>query len=240
MYQQKPEISIILPVKNERKNLAWTVDKIRKVVRPKFELIIVYDDEKDNTLPVARKLVSRHRNIRLVRNDFGKGVVNATLKGFNTARGEILVMMAADRTDDPKTLNSMYEKIEQGYDIVCPTRYSKGGRIVSKVTLKSVLSRLSGITTPYLLGIPTSDLTYSYKMFKKEILKSIKIESRGGFEFAEELLIKGYFAGFKVTEVPTFWVDRKYGKSKFKLMKWLPKYIYWYLFGVSQRFKRSI
>src|SRR3989344_5187793 len=116
MYQQKPEISIILPVKNERKNLAWTVDKIRKVVRPKFELIIIYDDEKDNTLPVARKLVSRHRNIRLVRNDFGKGVVNATLKGFNTARGEILVMMAADRTDDPKTLNSMYEKIEQGYD----------------------------------------------------------------------------------------------------------------------------
>ena len=69
----------------------------------------------------------------------------------------------------------------------------------------------------------------------EEILKNIKIESKGGFEFAEELLIKAYFKGYKVCEVPTVWIDRTFGKSKFKLFKWLPKYAYWYLWGIGKR-----
>jgi len=228
-----------MPVKNEKDNITWTINNIVKYVKPQYEIIVVYDSDKDSTIPVVKKLITKYPNVRLIKNDYGPGVVKATLKGFDEARGNILIMMAADRTDDPKTINIMYQKIIDGYDIVCPTRYSKGGKVVGKITIKSILSRLSGISTPYILGIPTSDLTYSYKMFKKEILKKIKIESKGGFEFAEELLIKAYFSGYKITEVPTLWVDRTYGKSKFKVAAWLPRYLYWYLWGLSQRIKRN-
>ena len=234
---KRPLISIIAPVKNEKGNLEWTVNEIFKYVKPRFELLIVYDDPKDNTLPEALRLLQIHKNIRLIKNNYGKGVLNAIKKGFDLSKGDVLVMMAVDRTDDPKTINRMYIKIQNGFDLICPTRYSIGGKVIGKITIKSMLSKLSGITTPHLLGIPTSDLTYSYKMFKKIVIRSIPINSKGGFEFAEELVIKAYLKGYKICEVPTVWRDRSYGKSKFELIKWLPKYIYWYLFGIVGRIK---
>lgn len=232
-------MTIILPVKEEQKNISWIIRKIKKTVIAKHEILIVYDSVKDNTLTIARKLRKKYKNLLLVKNKKGNGVLNAIKTGINKARGNIIVVIAADRTDDPKTINKMYKKILEGYDIVCPTRYSKGGKAVGQITLKSILSRLSGISTPFLLGIPTSDLTYSFKMFRKMVFDKIKIDSKDGFEFAEELLIKSHFAGFKIIEIPTLWIDRKYGESKFKLAAWFPRYIYWYLWGISKRIKVS-
>lgn len=228
-------LTIIAPVKDEQKNIAWTIEQIEKIVLPKHEILIIYDSEMDSTLPIAKELQKKYKNVFLIKNTLGIGVLNAIKTGIQKAQGDILVMMAVDRTDEPQTINKMYEKISEGYDMVCPTRYSKGGKVVGQTTIKSILSRLSGISTPLLLGIPTSDLTYSFKMFKKEILKKISIESKGGFEFAEELLIKAHFAGFKIIEIPTLWIDRKYGKSKFKLASWIPKYISWYIWGIKKR-----
>jgi dolichol-phosphate mannosyltransferase len=231
----KDLLSIIAPVKDEKDNIEWTVKNIRKIVKPNYEILIIYDSKDDSTLPVVKKLMKKDKRIFLKRNKKGRGVLNAIKTGFEEAKGNILVMMAVDRTDDPKTINTMHKKIIEGYDMVCPTRYSIGGKVEGKISIKSLLSRISGISTPVLLGIPTSDLTYSYKMFKKEILEDIKIESKGGFEFAEELLIKAHFAGYKITQVPTYWVDRKYGKSKFLLKAWLPRYLYWYFWGIRKR-----
>lgn len=235
---RNPFLTIIAPVKDEAYNISWAIEKIKKTVKAKREILIVYDSNDDNTLPIAKRLKEKNKDIRLLKNTLGPGVLNAIKMGLKNARGNIIVIIAVDRTDDPRAINKMYKKILEGYDIVCPTRYSKGGKVVGQITLKSLLSRFSGITAPYLLGIPTSDLTYSFKMFKKDVLSKIKIESMGGFEFAEELLIKSHFAGFKITEIPTLWIDRKYGKSKFKLAAWLPRYIYWYLWGISKRIEK--
>lgn len=239
MQKSKFLITIITPVKDEKEDIIWTIDNIKKYVKPKHEIVIVYDSSKDSTLPIIKKLQKKYRDLYLVKNIYGHGVLNAIKTGISKAKGDTIVVMAADRTDDPKAIKPMYEKIIEGYDVVCPTRYSNGGKAVGKRTLKSILSRLSGISTPYILGIPTSDLTYSFKMFKKEVFEKINIESKGGFEFAEELLIKAHFGGFKIIEVPTLWIDRKHGKSKFKLAAWLPRYIYWYIWGLSQRIKGS-
>lgn len=239
MQKNKFLITIIAPVKDEKENIAWTIEKIKKFVKSKHEILIIYDLETDKTLPVIKDLQKKHKFLYLLKNQYGCGVLNAIKTGINKAKGETIVIMAVDRTDDPKIIDMMYQKITEGYDIICPTRYSKGGRVVGKKTIKSFLSRLSGLTTPYILGIPTSDLTYSFKMFKKGVLKKIKIESKGGFEFAEELLIKAHFNGFKIIEVPTLWIDRAYGKSKFKLMAWLPRYLYWYFWGFLKRIERS-
>jgi glycosyltransferase involved in cell wall biosynthesis len=228
-------LSIIIPVKNEQDNIAWTIGKIKKTVTVDNEIIIIYDSPNDNTLPIVKKLKKTNSSLVLIKNANGNGVLNAIKTGIAKARGRIIVIMAADRTDDPKAINKMYQKIIEGYDIVCPTRYSRGGKVIGPINVKSLLSRVSGITTPYLLGIPTSDLTYSFKMFRKQILDKITIESKGGFEFAEELLIKSHFSGAKIIEIPTLWVDRKYGQSKFKLVAWLPRYIYWYLWGIVKR-----
>jgi glycosyltransferase involved in cell wall biosynthesis len=234
----KPDISIIAPVKYESENIEWVINNISKNIKYTFEILVIYDSEYDPTVQIVKKIKKNIHNIKLIKNDYGQGVLNAIKKGFDCAKGNVLVMMAADRTDNPRTINAMYKKILLGYDVICPSRYSKGGRVYGKTSIKSFLSKLSGISTPYILGIPTSDLTYSFKMFKKDVLNNIQIQSKGGFEFAEELVIKAFLKNYKICEVPTIWKDRSYGKSKFLLINWLPRYIYWYIYGIVGRISK--
>lgn len=233
-------LSIVIPVYNEGKSIGKVITTISKIVKPKHEILVVYDFDEDNTVPVTKKLQKKYKQVRLVKNTLGRGVLNAARTGIKKARGEAVVVMPGDLADNPNTINKMYEKIKQGYDIVCATRYTKGGKKIGGGFIKTTLSRMAGLATPLLLGIPTTDLSNGFKMYRKKVLRAIEIESDGGWEFATELVIKGHQLGFSVTEVPSVWRDRAYGKSKFKFAKWLPKYFRWYLYGIKNNITRQV
>lgn len=232
---RKVKVSIVLPVFNEGKNIESQINAIENSLAFDHEVLIVYDFDKDDTIPPVKELQKKYRNIYLVKNIFGRGVINAVKTGFAKSRGETVVVMPADLADDPATINKMYQKIKAGYDIVCATRYAKGGQKIGGERLKTFLSRLAGLTTPLLLGIPTTDIANGFKMYRRKVIDAIKIESDGGWEFSTELLIRAHHAGFKIADVPTVWRDRTSGQSKFKLLKWLPKYLYWYVWGIKKR-----
>lgn len=238
MYSELP-ISIIVPVYNEGSNIKLFLQTLEKAIQIKHEVLIIYDFDKDDTVPVARKLQKHFPNMRLIRNNLGVGLVNACKIGFIKSKGEFIVVMPGDIADNPKDIKEMYELAKKGYDIVCGTRYSKGGKQIGGGFIKTTLSRIAGLTTPLLLGIPTSDLTNGFKMYNRIIFDKIKIESKGGWEFAMEILIKAHLLNFKITETPSTWKERQSGKSKFKLFKWLPKYVYWYWWGVNQRMMKQ-
>ena len=228
-------ISIILPVYNESENIEEQIKQIEEAVKIDHEILIIYDFDDDNTIDTVKKLQKRYSSLRLVKNIIGPGLINAIKTGLEKCHGELVVVMPADLSDRPKTINKMYQKIIDGCDIVCATRYAKGGKKIGGGILKTSLSRLAGLSTPLLLGISTTDIANGFKMYRKEVLKNIKIESTGGWEFSMEIVVKANCLGFKICEVPTVWRDRISGKSKFKLLKWLPKYIRWYLLGILLR-----
>lgn len=229
-------ISIVVPVYNEGANITLFLQMLKKSLKIKHEVLIIFDFDQDNTVPIAKKLEKKSTNIRLIKN-MDRGIINACKTGFLKAKGNFIVVMPADLTDDPNTINNMYKEALKGFDIICATRYSHGGKQIGGKLLKTTLTRLAGMATPFLLNIPTSDLTNGYKMYRKTVLQKIDIQSKGGWEFAMEILIKAHLLGFKITETPSVWKERISGKSKFKLFKWLPRYIYWYLWGTTQRFK---
>lgn len=233
----KLPISILLPVYNEGDNITKQINEIEKKLEYKHEIIIIYDFDSDNTVPPVRALQNKFANIVLLRNSYGSGLINAVKSGFNAARGRAVVVMPADLADSPSTINKMYRLIIDGCDIACATRYSKGGKKMGGTFIKTTLSRLAGLLTPLLLGIPTTDIANGFKMYRRKVLEKVNIESTGGWEFSMEIVIKAYSMGFKVGEIPTVWRDRTSGKSKFKLFKWLPFYIRWYIWGVGQRLK---
>lgn len=235
-----PSISVIVPVYNEGSNISLFVQALEKAVKIKHEILIVYDFDEDNTVPVARKLKKQFPNLKLTKNNLGPGLINACKTGIKQSSGDFIVIMPGDLADDPRTINRMYNLATKGFDIVCATRYSRGGKKEGEASFKSILSRLAGITTPLILGIPTSDLTNGYKMYKRAVLEKIPIESTGGWEFTMEALIKAHLLGFKITETPSTWKERHFGKSKFKLFHWLPRYIYWYWWGFSQRIMKKL
>ena len=129
----------------------------------------------------------------------------------------------------------MFDRINNGFDLVCGSRYMKDGRQIGGPWFKKTLSRFAGVSMHYLIGLPTHDVTNSFKMYTKKILTDITIDSTGGFELGMEIVLKAFFKGYKITEVPSVWRDRPAGSSRFRLWQWLPKYLSWYWFGLKNR-----
>lgn len=230
-------ISIIVPVYNEGDNIRNAIAKIKAKVKFRHEILIVYDFPEDDTVPVVQELVKKHSEIKLVLNK-KKGLINAVRSGFKACAGDAVVILSPDEADDPFTINKMYKKLQEGYDVICASRYSSQGKRINQTSFKLFLSKTAGILTPLFLGIPTQDLTNGYKMYRKKVLDDIVINSDGGWEFSMELTIKAHNAGFKITEVGTISRNRKHGKSKFKLIRWLPRYLYWYVYGIASNLSR--
>ncbi len=229
------KLSIVMPVYNEGTVIRRTITKLEPSVKLKHELIIVYDMDSDTTIQPVKTLQRKYKNIKLLKNKFGKGALNALKTGLDAAKGEAVCVMMADLTDDPKVVNEMMNKFDQGFDIIAASRYMKGGHQKGGPILKQLLSRGAGLSLHYLAGLPTHDATNSFKIYSKEFLKKTKIESNGGFELGIELTVKGYFNGYKVTEVPTTWTYLN-KESRFYLKKWLPKYLKWYFLAIKKRY----
>lgn len=233
------KLSIVMPVYNEGDVIKKTITKLESNVDVDHELLIVYDMAQDTTIAPVKSLRKKYKKIKLVKNIYGKGALNAIKTGLKKAKAQAVCVMMADLTDDPKVLNLMYSKFVEGYDVVAASRYMRGGHQIGGPVIKQILSRLAGVSLHYLTGLPTHDATNSFKIYSKKLLNKIKIQSDGGFELGIELTVKAHFNGFKVTEIPTTW---KYSakESRFYLKKWLPKYLKWYLLALRARYIQVI
>jgi len=228
-------INIVMPVYNEKENIGNTINEINHKINSAHKIIIIYDFEEDNTLPPLKNLMMKQDNIFLLKNKYGRGVLNAIKTGFESvSEGAVLVMMA-DLSDDLSIVDEMFARLNQGYDIVCGSRYMKGGKQIGGPVLKKSMSRLAGISLFFLAGLPTRDATNSFKMYGADVLQNIEIESGGGFELGMEIVIKAHQRGYKITEVPSIWRDREAGESNFKLWAWLPRYLHWYFYAIIKR-----
>lgn len=227
------KLSIIIPIYFEEKNIIKALWEIEKKVKTSHEIVLIYDIEKDPTKNIVIDYIKKNNlnNIRLIKNSIGtrQGVINAIKTGIKQAKGKVIVIMMADLSDDISQIDMMFELTEKDYDIICASRYMPGGKKIGGPWLKTLLSRSAGWTLHNLFNIPTHDATNAFKMYRKRIFENINIRSTGGFEYSLEIIIKAYKKGYKIIEIPTVWKDREKGKSNFKLLKWLPKYISCYL-----------
>jgi glycosyltransferase involved in cell wall biosynthesis len=236
------ELSIIIPVFHEEKNIEKVLRKISKNIKTPYEVLIIYDTASDPTYSVVKKYKKKSKQVmQLIQNSSGngRGVMNAIKTGFSFAKGDAVVVVMADLSDDISQIDKMYGLIKKGYGIVCASRFMKNGQKIGGTFLKNLLSKTADISLHYFIGLPTHDGTNAYKMYSRKLLDSIIIESTGGFEYSLEITLKAFFKGFKITEIPTVWKDREAGKSNFQLRKWLPQYIRWYLWGIQQKFSIS-
>ncbi len=230
------EVDFVIPVYNEGANITRAVEEIEAKVPLSKRVMVVYDFEEDNTVPVVRELAKRVEGLELVRNRVGRGVLNAIRAGVSAGRAEVLVITMADLSDDVSVVPRMVEMIrDEGYDVVCASRYMKGGAQVGGPWLKKTLSRLAGLSLYWVGALPTHDATNAFRAYRREVLQRFPIESTGGFEYSLELTAKAHAAGYRVGEVPSTWRDRSAGESRFKLRAWLPKYLKWYGYALAHR-----
>ena len=230
----------MVPVYNEGENVVATLRGVieRAHTRP-LEVLVVHDFDEDTTVPVVERLQSELPELRLHRNTLGRGVLNALKSGLAAARAPYVLVTMGDGSDDPGEIDAMYALANSGADVVAGSRYMRGGHQLGGPLLKRSMSRVAGLSLHWLGGLPIHDATSNYRMYSKRLLQRVTIESRGGFELGIELTVKAYALGMQVAEVPTTWRDRTAGQSRFRLWKWLPRYLRWYWVGIGARFKRT-
>ncbi|MCK4912541.1 MAG: glycosyltransferase family 2 protein [Candidatus Omnitrophica bacterium] len=227
-------VSIVIPAFNEEECIEEVVSRLVRVLTVEHEIIVVNDHSIDNTRNKVEGLKKNYKNIALVDNQESQGFANTLRAGFKVAKGDVVVPIMADFCDEPVTINQMYCKIEQGYDIVCGSRYMREGKKIGGPGAKTFLSSLAGKII-YILGIPTHDITNSFKMYKKEVIEAIDSKAKS-FEISMEIPLKAYLKGFKMTEIPTVWHSRVVGESSFKVMKLIPIYLKLYSWAIMKNF----
>jgi glycosyltransferase involved in cell wall biosynthesis len=225
-------LTIVIPVYNEGANFPALWREIASSIGTPFTAIVVYDFDEDNTLPVAREIIaSGETRLTLRKNAYGRGVTGAIKTGLEAVEsGPVLVTMA-DLSDDLTQVDQMYQLYEQGFDVVCGSRYMKGGQLIGGPFLKQLMSRVSGLTLHYLRGVPTHDATNSFKLYDAAMVRDVKVESVAGFELGLELTVKGFLGGYRIAEIPSTWRDRTAGSSRFRILHWLPHYLKWYFYA---------
>lgn len=222
-------ISIVAPVYNEAENIVLFLRGVEAEVREPHEVVLVYDFPEDNTLPAVAAMQPPCPNVRLIHNTLGRGVLNALKAGFAACTGDMVVVMMADCSDEPKDVAAMARLIRGGADVVAGSRYVRGGRQEGGPLLKRTLSRLAGVSLHYLAGLPIRDATNNFRAYSRRVIEQIPIEGEASFAVALELTLKAHWNGWRIAEVPTTWRDRTAGQSRFRLFAWMPHYLRWYL-----------
>ena len=232
MTNKRPILYIITPVFNEGDNFPELYKEVKRHIKTPHKLVVVYDFDKDNTVPVVKRYQKKDKDLILHKNTIGRGALNALLSGFKYVKsGPILVIMA-DLSDDLRIVDNMYDLYLKGAAVVCGSRYMKGGKQIGGPLLKRTLSHLAGVSLYWIRRFPTHDVTNNFKLYDKNFIDSIKIESKGGFEIAMEITVKAFKKGQVIKEVPSTWRDRTAGEANFQLWKWLPSYLRWYFYAL--------
>ena len=235
------KLSIILPVQNEKESIEIMIRLLNSTLKFENEVIIVYDNEKDSSIPVANILVKEFSNIKLIHNQKGKGVMYALDAGVDNAKYDIILITAVDEIFPIISIDKMIDLIVyKNFDFVSGTRYSKGGERLGGSLLGGFLSKIANKFFKILTQIPLSDCTTGIKMMKKNTWQSIHLTSKPvGWAFSFELSIRAWIQDKKITEFPLKSVDRLFGgSSTFKSNPWIAEYGRCFVWGVNQIWKK--
>jgi glycosyltransferase involved in cell wall biosynthesis len=220
--------TIIIPAFNEGESIVKTLDDLRNLYDSSIDVIVVVDFKEDTTIKHFNQIKALPKTFRLVIQNYGAGPANAIRFGIDQAKTECIVVMMADGSDDVRAIKELSNLISRGVAIACASRYMSGGQQIGGPRFKKFLSKSAGKLVYSIAGVGTHDPTNSFKAYSRKMLLQVGIESKGGFEIGIELVSKAHRLRLPVAEIPTIWLDRTDGTSKFHLARWAPKYLPWF------------
>ncbi|RGB25952.1 dolichol-phosphate mannosyltransferase [Rhizophagus diaphanus] len=213
--------SVILPTYNERNNLpiiVWLLAETFKENELDWEIIIVDDASPDGTQDIANQLINIYgQNYIILKPRAGKlGLGTAYVHGLQFVTGNFVIIMDADFSHHPKFIPEFIRlQRSQNFDIVTGTRYAGNGGVYGWDLKRKIISRGANFLASTLLRPNVSDLTGSFRLYKKEVLERIiSLVISKGYVFQMEMMVRARQFGYTIGEVPITFVDRVYGESK--------------------------
>lgn len=209
---------VVIPTYNESENLKSIVER---ALRNSVEILIADDNSPDGTGEIADEIAAAEPRVHVLHRQGKEGLGKAYLASFawGLERGYThLVEMDADGSHRPEQLGRLVGRAAQpdAPDLVIGSRYVRGGSTVNWPLSRQLLSRAGNLYIRVMLGLPVSDATAGYRVFRREILEAIDLDSVdvAGYYFQTEMTRRVVEAGGTVVEVPVTFVERELGESK--------------------------
>ena len=211
----RKSISIIIPAYNEEKNIMPLYKKLKETILklkiPNYEIIFIDDGSADKTSEEILKLCRDDKKVKGIIFKRNYGQTAAISAGIDKSRGEIIILMDADLQNDPADIPNLLKKIEEGYDVVSGWRYNRKDNFLTRVLPSKIANYLISIIS----GVKLKDYGCTLKAYKKEFIKNIKIYG----EMHRFIPIYAHINGAKITEIKVRHHPRRYGKSKYGLIR---------------------
>ena len=208
------KLSVIIPCYNEEKTIFLIVEKIKKIKNLTIEIIIVDDCSTDATSDVLKNISQVYPDIKIIRHEHNSGKGSAIQSGIKLVTGNIVLIQDADLEYDPNDYHNLLQPfIETDADVVYGTRF-KGGKYVRlhffwHYLANKILTTITNIVT----NLNMSDMETGYKVFKSDIIKSLKL-NENSFGIEPEITVKLAKKKYIFYEVPISYHGRSYEQGK--------------------------
>lgn len=211
-------LSLVIPTYKERDNIEKIVYVLSllldEYIPEEYELIVVDDDSPDRTWEVAQSLMAKYPQLRVMRRQQERGLSSAVVRGWQSARGNILGVIDGDLQHPPEVLTQLLGAVQQGADLAVGSRHVEGGGVSSWSVVRRFLSRgaqvLGLVILPGVLG-RVSDPMSGYFMVRRQAIAGATLNPVG-YKILLEVIGRGKVR--EIAEVGYVFCERKEGESK--------------------------
>lgn len=223
------KLSVVLPARDEEGCIEATVRHLNlelKLQGVPHEIIVVDDGSKDNTWGILCRLKSEVPELHPVQNTGLHGFGRAIICGLDHMQGDAATIMMADESDDPRDVVRYWNLLNEGYDCVFGSRFTKGGGVIDYPWLKLKINRLANWFVRMLFNIKLNDTTNAFKAYRKTVIDGCRPFLAPHFNLTVELPLKAIVRGYSWTTMPITWRNRRTGEAKLKIKEMGSRYFF--------------
>ena len=222
-------LSVVIPARDEEGCIASTVEKLEVELRLNqipHEIVVVDDGSTDRTWSILQQLQGRVATLAPVQNSAPHGFGRAVIRGLDSMKGDAVVIMMADESDDCRDVVRYWNELNKGYDCVFGSRFTRGGGVIDYPKLKLLLNRLANYFLKVLFRIRLNDTTNAFKAYRREVIEGCQPLIAPHFNLTVEIPLKAIVRGFTWTTIPITWRNRRSGVAKLKIKEMGSRYLF--------------
>ena len=222
-------LSVVVPARNEEACICSMVEHLDLELRLQnvpHEIVVVDDGSTDRTWDLLTQLRGQVPALRPIQNTGQNGIGRAIVHGLDQMKGDAAVIMMADESDDCREVAAYWKLLNEGWDAVFGSRFSKGGGVIDYPWLKLKLNRLANFFIRVLFGLKFNDVTNAFKAYRRTTIDGCRPILSPHFNITVELPLKTVVRGYSWTSMPITWRNRKAGESKLKLQEMGSRYLF--------------
>lgn len=222
-------LSVVIPARDEAGCICSTVEHLHLELRLQnvpHEIIVVDDGSTDRTWELLKTLAKKIPELAPIKNEGLHGFGRAIIRGLDAMKGDAVVIMMADESDDCRDVVRYWEELNKGWDCVFGSRFSKGGGIIDYPKIKLLFNRAANFFVKTIFRIRLNDTTNAFKAYRREVIEGCRPLISPHFNLTVELPLKAIVRGFSWTVVPITWRNRRTGQAKLKIREMGSRYFF--------------